>query len=126
MTGRCNTSVNILQSCEFSRHAFPGTTSLTSRLRTATVTVDNSTASTLGTWNVWGIHSFGTATPDESISVVRATTITVNSAGLGSKRAILVDTNAHNFHCRDINCIVTNAGGAGSYIGAEVNQASAQ
>lgn len=65
--------------------AFPGTTSQTSRLRTAVITVDNSTASTSGTSNVYGIHSFGTGIPDESISTVRATTITVKSAGLGNK-----------------------------------------
>ncbi|MCI0767851.1 hypothetical protein [Bacillus sp. TL12] len=106
--------------------AFPGTTSQTSRLRTAVITVDNSTASTVGTSDVYAIHSFGTGTPDDSISAVRATTITTRSAGLGNKRAILVNTNPHNFHCRDINLTTTNLGGAGSYIGAEVNRAGAQ
>lgn len=106
--------------------AFPGTTSLTSRLRTAVITVDNSTASTSGTSNVYAIHSFGTGMPDDSISAVRATTITTRSAGLGNKRAILVNTNPHNFHCRDVNLTTTSAGGAGSYIGAEVNQSGAQ
>ncbi|MGN4719157.1 hypothetical protein ACTFQ7_25795 [Bacillus cereus group sp. MYBK226-2] len=106
--------------------AFPGTTSQTSRLRTAVITVDNSTASTSGTSNVYGIHSFGTGIPDESISTVRATTITAKSAGLGNKRAILVNTNSHNFHCRDVNLTTTSSGGAGSYIGAEVNRIGAQ
>ncbi|MGN4267819.1 hypothetical protein ACTFNM_01915 [Bacillus cereus group sp. BCN115] len=106
--------------------AFPGTTSQTSRLRTAVITVDNSTASTSGTSNVYGIHSFGTGIPDESISTVRATTITVKSAGLGNKRAILVNTNSHNFHCRDVNLTTTSSVGAGSYIGAEVNRIGAQ
>ncbi|PHC50865.1 hypothetical protein COF54_22445 [Bacillus toyonensis] len=103
--------------------AFPGTTSLTARLRNAVVTVDNSTASTSGTSNVYGIHSFGTGTPDESISTVRASTITTRSIGLGNKRTLLVNTNPHNFHCRDINLITTSSGGSGSYIGAEVNRA---
>lgn len=106
--------------------AFPGTTSQTSRLRTAVITVDNSTASTSGTSNVYGIHSFGTGIPDESISTVRATTITVKSAGLGNKRGILVNTNSHNFHCRDVNLTTTSSVGAGSYIGAEVNRIGAQ
>ncbi|MEH7595541.1 hypothetical protein [Bacillus toyonensis] len=106
--------------------AFPGTTSLTARLRNAVVTVDNSTASTSGTSNVYGIHSFGTGTPDESISTVRASTITTRSIGLGNKRTLLVNTNPHNFHCRDINLITTSSGGSGSYIGAEVNRAGAQ
>lgn len=65
--------------------AFPGTTSLTARLRNAVVTVDNSTASTSGTSNVYGIHSFGTGTPDESISTARASTITTRSIGLEIK-----------------------------------------
>ncbi|MDZ5480321.1 hypothetical protein [Bacillus thuringiensis] len=106
--------------------AFPGTTSQTAKLRTAVITVDNSTASTSGTSNVYGIHSFGTGTPDDSISAVRATTITTRSAGLGNKRAILVNTNPHNFHCRDINLITTSSGGAGSFIGVEVNRSGAQ
>ncbi|MEN1936461.1 hypothetical protein AAIE21_12875 [Paenibacillus sp. 102] len=106
--------------------AFPGTTSQTSRLRTAVITVDNSTASTSGTSNVYAIHSFGTGTPDDSISAVRATTITTKSAGLGNKRSLLVNTNAHSFHCRDINLTTTSSGGAGSYIGAEVNQSGAK
>ncbi|WP_240688220.1 hypothetical protein [Bacillus sp. BH2] len=106
--------------------AFPGTTSQTSRLRTAVITVDNSTASTSGTSNVYGIHSFGTGIPDESISTVRATTITAKSAGLGNKRAILVNTNSHNFHCRDVNLTTTSSGRAGSYNGAEVNRIGAQ
>ncbi|MEI4801744.1 hypothetical protein WAZ07_10465 [Bacillus sp. FJAT-51639] len=106
--------------------AFPGTTSQNARLRTAVITVDNSTASTSGTSNVYAIHSFGTGTPDDSISAVRATTITTRSVGLGNKRAILVDTNPHNFHCRDVNLTTTSLGGAGSCIGAEVNRAGAE
>lgn len=106
--------------------SFPGTTSLTAKLRTAVVTVDNSTAATSGTSNVYGVHSFGTGTPDESETAMRAVTITSRSAGLGNKRALLVDTNPHNFHCRDINLLTTSSGGGGSYIGAEVNQSGAQ
>ncbi|MGE7184197.1 hypothetical protein ACQKKK_09375 [Peribacillus sp. NPDC006672] len=106
--------------------AFPGTTSQTAKLRSTTIIVDNSTASTTGTSNVYGIHSFGTGNPDGSISAVKSVNTVVKSTGLGNKRALLVNTNAHTIHCRDINLIVTRVSGAGSYIGAEVNQAGAQ
>ncbi|MCH5586682.1 hypothetical protein MK805_17250 [Shimazuella sp. AN120528] len=104
--------------------AFPGTTSATAKLRTFVLTVDNSTASTTGTSNVLGIHSFGTGNPNESVSAIRAATVNVRSAGLGTKRAILVDTNPNSFYGRDVNLLLINAGGLGSFIGAEVNQAS--
>ncbi|MEB2268451.1 hypothetical protein LAV77_27155 [Priestia megaterium] len=106
--------------------AFPGTTSQTAKLRTATITIDNSTASANGTSNVYGIHSFGTAVPTDSTSAIRAITTTVNSIGLGIKRALLVDTNTHNFYCRDINLVVNRTSGSGTFIGAEVNQNGAQ
>lgn len=106
--------------------SFPGTTSQTAKLRTVVLTVDNSTATTTGTSNVYGIRSTGTGVPDNSVSALRASTITVRSAGLGNKRALLVDTAANNFHSRDVNFLVTNAGGSGSYIGVEVNQSGAQ
>lgn len=106
--------------------AFPGTTSQTAKLRTATITIDNSTASANGTSNVYGIHSFGTAVPTDSTSAIRAITTTVNSIGLGINRALLVDTNTHNFYCRDINLVVNRTSGSGTFIGAEVNQNGAQ
>ncbi|MED3995544.1 hypothetical protein P4647_12895 [Peribacillus frigoritolerans] len=106
--------------------AFPGTTSQTAKIRNTSITVDNSTASTTGTSNVYGIHSFGTGNTTDSVVAVRASEITVNSAGLGIKRALMVNTNTHRFNCRDSNLLITNAGGAGSYIGAEVNQVGAQ
>lgn len=104
--------------------SYPGTTSATSKLRTIVLTVDNSTASSIGTSNVIGIHSTGTGTPSESVSALRTATITVRSAGLETKRGILVDTSPNQFYGRDVNVLMTNAGGAGSFIGAEVNQAS--
>jgi len=102
---------------------FPGTTSATAKLRTATLLVDNASAPGAGTSEVYGIHSNGTGTPGEEISAVRACTITVNSTGLGAKRGILVDT-PNDFHIRDANIAVTNTGG-GSAIGAETNNAGA-
>lgn len=102
---------------------FPGTTTATSKVRTAVLTVDNSGAGA-GSSDVYGIHSNGTATPGEEISAIRATTINVFSTGLGTKRGILVDT-ANDFHIRDTNVRITNSGG-GSSIGVETNHVSAQ
>ncbi|MEK3886682.1 hypothetical protein [Bacillus sp. FSL K6-3431] len=106
--------------------AFPGRTSQTAKISTTSITVDNSTASTTGTSNVYGIHSFGTGNPSDSVDTIRSSVITVNSAGLGIKRALMVNTNTNRFNCRDSNLLITNAGGVGSYIGAEVNQVGAQ
>ena len=106
--------------------AFPGTTSQTAKLRATSITVDNSTASTVGTSNVYGIHSFGTGNSADNVDTIRDSVITVNSAGLGIKRALMVNTNTNRFNCRDSSLLITNAGGAGSYIGAEVNHVGAQ
>ncbi|PEF60673.1 hypothetical protein [Bacillus cereus] len=107
--------------------SFPGTTSQTSRLRSVIITVDNSTASSAGSSNVIGIHSFGTGLPDESASIIRTVTATVRSSGMGIKRTLLIDSNVNFMRCRDINFTCTNVGsGSGSYIGAEVNQVGAQ
>jgi hypothetical protein len=107
--------------------AFPGTTTQTSKIRNAVLTVDNSSASSTGTSNVYGIYSNGTGTPDTSVSTARACTITVRSSGLGTKRGVLVDTNINNFNVRDVNFLVSNVGGgSGSYIAAEVNKSGAQ
>ena len=104
--------------------AFPETTSQTAKLRTASITVDNSTASTTGTSNVYGIHSYGTGNPLDNVDAIRSSVITVKSAGLGTKRVLLVNTNSHRFNCRDNNFLITSAGGSGLCIGAEVNNQS--
>lgn len=104
--------------------AWPGTTSATAKLRGAVLTVDNSAASAIGTSTIIGCAVTGTGAVADDISAIRAVTITVNSAGLGTKRGILV-SGATSFNVRDIGVDVTNAGGAGSYIGAETTHASA-
>jgi len=101
---------------------WPGTTTATAKLRTSVLTVDNSTAGALGTSNVYGYHASGTGTVAETTSAVRASAVTVRSAGLGDKRAVLV-SGATEMNHRDIALFVTNAGGAGSYIGAETTNA---
>lgn len=103
---------------------WPGTTTATAKLRTTVLTVDNSTAGALGTSNVYGYRATGTGTVAEATSAVRASAVTVRSAGLGAKRGILV-SGATEMNHRDIAVFVTNAGGAGSYIGAETTHAGA-
>lgn len=75
-----------------------------SRANTAVVmkSGNDSTASTSGTSNVYGIHSIGRGTQNDSISEVRATTITTRLAGLGNKRSLIVNTNPNNFHCHPL------------------------
>jgi hypothetical protein len=100
--------------------AFPGTTSATAKIRTCTITVDNSGAGDAGNSKVVGVHSFGTGLPDEVVDAIRATTIDVRSSGTGTKRAILLDTSAHAFRARDTNAHCHRTGAAaGSYIAVE-------
>jgi hypothetical protein len=105
---------------------FPGTTSEDALLDGCDVFVDNSTASDLGTSNVYGIRSTGTGVPREAFNSIVNSTIDVDSAGLGNKRGALVDTAAHTFSIDTayISCERIGAG-AGSYIGEEVNFAGA-
>ncbi|MBA9026114.1 hypothetical protein [Peribacillus huizhouensis] len=70
--------------------------------------------------------AFITGNPLDNVDAIRASVITVKSAGLGTKRVLLVNTNAHRFNCRDYNFLLTSAGGSDSYIGVEVNQSGSQ
>ena len=102
----------------------PGTTSATSKVRTTVLTVDNSGASTLGSSNVYGVHSIGTGQPDEDLQTIRATTIKVLSVGGGAKRALLVDA-ANVVRSRDSNFISKSVNLTGTSIGAETNASTA-
>jgi hypothetical protein len=82
LSRRCYITVCFNKSVNLAGGSFSGTTSQTARLRTSVITVDHSAAST-----IYGIHSFGTGTPDESESAIRALTVTVKSVGLRNKRA---------------------------------------
>lgn len=105
--------------------AFPGVSTESAKLKGVTIEVDNSLASAAGTSNVYGVHSFGTGNPTISTDNVNDSIIITKSAGLGTKRSILSDTNPHTFNCRNNILLTTSAGGAGSYIAAEVNQVGA-
>jgi hypothetical protein len=106
--------------------AFPGLTAQSARLSGVSVKVDNSSALSGGTSNVYAVHSFGTGFPDIRTVNINNSTIITRSAGSGNKRSVLVSGNAHFFNCRNTVLLTTNSGGGGSYIAAEVNRTGAQ
>jgi hypothetical protein len=110
---------------------FPGaTTSVTAKLRTCVLTVDNSSVTTGSTSNVYGVVSSGAGTLGTgsfSFNSLKGSTITVKSNGAGLKRGILV--NAGNvLSTRDLNVYLagpTDTASTGSYVGVETNASGA-
>ena len=108
---------------------FGGTSSVTSKLRTSVVNVDNSTASYGGTSNVYGILSSGTgnlANGSFSFNCLKGSTINVKSNGAGKKRGILIN-GTNTVTTRDLNVYVaqpTDVRSTGSYVGVETNDGS--
>lgn len=107
---------------------FGGTdTTVTAKLRTSVVSVNNSTASTGGSSNVYGIECSGTGTLGAgsfSFNCIKGSTINVFSNGAGNKRGILVSgTNIAT--TRDTNIYVAQPtdvlSTGGSYVGIETN-----
>jgi hypothetical protein len=111
----------------------PNSTSNTSKLRTAVLTVNNSGLAVGTSTNVYGILDNGTGTLGPgtfSFNFTRGVTINVFSNGGGTKRGILV-TGANDITFRDTNVYVaapTDAGSTGSYVGVETtnNDADAE
>ena len=108
----------------------PGTSSVTSKIRTAVVTVDNSGLATGTTTNVYGILDNGSGTlgpASFSFNFTRGVTINVFSNGGGNKRAVYVST-ANDITFRDTNFYVAapiDSASTGSYVGVETINASA-
>ena len=104
--------------------ALPGTTSSTSKLRTAVLTVDNSGIAVGTTTNVYGILDNGTGSVGPatfSFNFTRGVTVNVFSNGGGNKRGVLVST-ANDVTFRDTNFYVrapTDSASTGSYVGVE-------
>jgi hypothetical protein len=105
---------------------FPGTTTVTAKLRTSVVSVNNSTASTGGTSEVYGIECSGTGDlgPGSfSFNCLKGSTVNVSSNGGGKKRGVLV-SNTNIATSRDFNVYVaspSNTSSTGSYVGIETN-----
>lgn len=111
----------------------PGASSTNSKLRTAVVTVNNSTLAVGTTTNVYGIldNGAGTIGPASfSFNFTRGVTVNVFSNGGGVKRAVIVTT-ANDITFRDTNFYVAapvDAASTGSYVGVETtnNDADAE
>jgi hypothetical protein len=110
--------------------ATPNTTSSTSKLRTAVVTVNNAGLAVGTATNVYGILDNGTGTLGPatfSFNFTRAVTINVLSNGGGAKRGVLV-SGANDITFRDTNIYVaapTDAGSLGSYVGVQTSNDNA-
>ena len=108
---------------------FGGTTSVTAKLRTCVLTVDNSTASSGGSSVVTGVESSGTGTLGSgsfSFNSLKGSTINVYSNGGGNKRGILVSA-SNIISTRDLNIYVaqpTSTASIGSYVGVETADAA--
>ena len=103
-----------------------GTTSATSKLRTATVTVDASAAPGAVTKAVDAMHVHSTGAASRAVDAVRDCTITSKANGTMNCRGILQDGVAGNFSMRSTNVEATRSGGAGGfYVGVHMNNAGA-
>lgn len=108
---------------------FGGTSSVTSKLRTSVLTVNNSSAVVGGTSNVYGIEANGIRTLTSSsfsFNCLKGSTINVLSNGGGNKRGILV-SNSNIVTTRDLNVYVAppiSSSSIGSYVGVETNDPS--
>jgi hypothetical protein len=108
---------------------FPGNTSVTAKLRTSVVSVNNSAASAGGSSTVYGVEASGAGTlgpASFSFNSLKGSTINVLSNGGGNKRGIIL-TGANVVTTRDLNIYVAvppDTTSAGSYVGIEASNAS--
>jgi hypothetical protein len=108
---------------------FGGTTTVTAKLRTCVLTVDNSAASSGGTSVVTGVEGSGTGSLGAgtfSFNSLKGSTINVFSNGGGAKRGVLV-TGTNQMSSRDMNIYVrqpTSTASTGSYVGVETADTS--
>lgn len=108
---------------------FPGSTSVTSKLRTMVVTVNNAAADINGTSTVCGIRSTGSGTLGDgnfSFNSIKGSTVNVKSAGSGSKTGICIQ-GPNAFTIRDVNVYVSaSAGSSGDFVGIRTTNSSAE
>ena len=108
---------------------FGGTTSVTAKLRTCVLTVDNSAADSAGTSVVTGVESSGTGTLGSasfSFNSLKGSTINVLSNGAGNKRGVLISA-SNIMSTRDLNIYVAQprlTTSTGSYVGVETADAN--
>jgi hypothetical protein len=111
----------------------PGTTSVTSKIRTCVVTVDNHTVAAGDTTNVYGLYSNGTGSLSAgtfSFNVIKGSTINVKSNGGGNKYGIYQPAgDANQMSTRDLNIYVAappDPLSTGRYIGIFTDNANSQ
>lgn len=102
---------------------FGGTTTVTSALRGLRIRIDNSTAPSDGSSNVYGIHVIGSGVPQDTVFSAVEVSINVNSIGGGAKRGVLVDSSC-GFNMATVIVNVVGAG-PGTFIGVETNNVNA-
>jgi hypothetical protein len=109
---------------------FGGDTSVTAKLRTCVLTVNNASAGAVGTSTVTGVECSGTGSLGSasfSFNSLKGSTINVYSDGSGNKRGILVN-NTNIVTTRDLNVYVaapaTPNTATGSYVGVETADAA--
>ena len=108
---------------------FVGTSSQTSKLRTAVLNVTNSGMSKTLTSSVTGVEFSGTGLLNPSsfsFNSLKGSTINIYSNGKGNKRGILV-SGSNQASTRDLNIFVAqppDTDSTGSYVGAETNDPS--
>ena len=114
--------------------SLPGTTSVTSKLRTSVLTVDNSGLAVGTTTNVYGVSSDGTGTLSAatfSFNCLKGSTINVKSNGGGNKFGIYQPSTGggNQLSTRDLNIYVaapTTATSTGLYVGVYTDNANSQ
>jgi hypothetical protein len=114
--------------------ALTGTTSVTSKLRTSVLTVDNSGVAVGSTTNVYGVLSNGTGVLNAatfSFNCLKGSTINVKSNGAGDKFGIYQpSTGAGNqLSTRDLNIYVaapTTSTSTGLYVGVYTENSGSQ
>lgn len=113
--------------------ALPGTTSVTSKLRTSVVTVDNSGLAVGTTTNVYGVLCSGTGSlglATFSFNMLKGSTLNVKSNGAGNKFGLYMpSSSASQISARDMNIYVaapTTATSTGLYVGIYTDNQNSQ
>ena len=105
---------------------FPGTTTVTGKVRTCVLTVNNSNVDTSANTTVYGIQATGTGTASFTFNSLKGSTVNIYSNGDGEKRGILVSA-SNTMTTRDMNIYVAappDSNSAGSYIGIETTNSN--
>jgi hypothetical protein len=112
-----------------------GTTSVTAKLRTCVVTVDNSGLAVGTTTNVYGVLSDGLGTLSAgtfSFNALKGSTINVKSNGAGNKLGLYMPSgagSANQISMRDLNIYVSappNPASTGLYVGIYTDNTNSQ